>query len=447
MGSMFKLFQPAPALPEIQDKETVNTEYVYWRWRIFYSMFFGYVFYYFTRKSFTFAMPSLITDMGYTKGQLGMLASIWALSYGLSKFVSGIAADRSNARYLMSVGLILTGICNILFGLSSSIVLFALFWGLNGWFQGFGWPTCARLLTHWYSRSERGSWWSSWNVSMNIGGAVVPILVAVCIAQWGWRSAMFVPGGICICMGLLLMERLRDTPRSLGLPSIENYRNDHTVSKNQEGDAELTSKQILWEYVLTNKVLWVLAFAYFFVYMIRAGFNDWTALFLVETKGYSQLAANTCVSVFEIGGFIGSLVAGWGSDYLFGARRCPVNALFAIGILMSVLALWLIPGGYYIFDNAAMFMIGFCVFGPQMLIGVAAAELSHKKAAATATGFIGWCAYVGAASAGYPLGKVAETLGWEGFFWVMIGCSSLAVVLLLPLWSADKVQKPVTATV
>ena len=78
----------------------------------------------------------------------------------------------------MSVGLILTGVCNILFGMSSSIWALTIFWGLNGAFQGWGWPPCARLLTHWYSQNERGRWWSTWNVSHNFGGALIPIIAA-----------------------------------------------------------------------------------------------------------------------------------------------------------------------------------------------------------------------------------------------------------------------------
>jgi len=55
-----------------------------------------------------------------------------------------------------------------------------------------------------------------------------------------------------------------------------------------------------------------------------------------------------------------------------------------------------------------------------MLIGIATAELSHKKAAATSTGFVGFVAYIGAAFAGYPLGKITLEWGWEGFFWSML---------------------------
>ena len=85
-----------------------------------------------------------------------------------------------------------------------------------------------------------------------------------------------------------------------------------------------------------------------------------------------------------------------------------------------------------------MFGIGFAVFGPQMLIGVAAAELTHKKAAATATGLTGWVAYLGVAVAGYPLGLIIDKMGWEGFFWAMAVCSGLSIVLLVPLWNISE---------
>lgn len=435
MKNLFSLLKAAPNAEPIKDQKRIATDYKYWRFRIFYSMFIGYAFYYFTRKSFTFAMPGLMLDLGFQKSELGFLATVFSLSYGMSKFASGILSDRSNPRYFMSLGLILTGVCNIFFGLSSSLALFALIWGLNGWFQGFGWPPCARLLTHWYSHNERGSWWSCWNVSHNIGGALIPLLAAACSYYLGWRYAMYIPGILCIFVGFFLVNRLRDTPQSLGLPSIEEFRNDFQDGAKKESERELSAKEILLEYVLKNPLIWLLSFAYFFVYVVRQGVNDWSALYLVEMKGYSQIAANGCVSLFEIGGFFGSLVAGWASDRLFEARRGPINAIFSAGMLLAIGAFWLIPKGYAWLDSASMFAIGFLVFGPQMLIGVAAAELSHKKAAATATGFAGWFAYIGAASAGYPLGKITQDWGWDGFFFATFCCCMIATLLLLPLWS------------
>lgn len=442
MTSLLNIFKPAPFIDEIEDPEEVRTKYNYWRIRIIYSTFIGYALYYFTRKSFTFAMPGLIEDLGYDKSQLGLLASILSITYGISKFASGILSDRSNPRYFMAFGLFMTGVMNIMFGLSSSLLMFAVFWGLNGWFQGFGWPPCARFLTHWYSQSERGAWWSSWNVSHNVGAFVIPWVVGACLL-YGWRYAMFVPGILCIFGSFFLLNRLRDSPQSLGLPSIEKFRDDYPPNvKKGEKEKELSTKEILLDYIIKNKYIWLLAAAYFFVYVVRTAVNDWTALYLLETKGYSRLGANGCVSMFEVGGFFGSLFAGWSSDRLFGARRGPVNVLFTLGMLLAIGLFWMVPAGYPTVDSAAMFFVGFTIFGPQMLIGVTAAELSHKKAAATSTGFVGCFAYMGAAVAGYPFGKLTQELGWEGYFFGMALCALLAALLLFPLWGVCKHSAP-----
>ena len=439
MNISLNFLKPAEHAEEIQDQAVVKKKYRYWRIRIFYTMFIGYVFYYFTRKSFTFAMPALVAELGYSKAQLGILGSTLYITYGLSKFFSGVMSDQSNPRFFMAIGLIITGVLNIFFGMASSLYLFAIFWGLNGWFQGWGWPPCARLLTHWYSQSERGRWWSFWSTSHNVGGFLIPIVVGVCAQYWGWRSAMFIPGGMCIIAGFVLMNRLRDTPQSLGLPPIEKFRQDYT-HKGQENEIgkekELTTKQILFDYVLTNKWLWMLALASFFVYVVRMAINDWSALYLIETKGYSMIKANGCVALFEIGGLGGMLVAGWLSDKLTEGRRGPMNAIFSLGMLVAVMALWMMPQASALVDSVILFMLGFFLFGPQMLIGLAAAELSHKKAAGTASGFAGWFAYFGAASAGYPLGAIAQNFGWSGFFLILAACGAITMLLFLPMWNA-----------
>ena len=103
----------------------------YWRFRIFYATYIGYAVFYFTRKSFSFATPHLVQDLGFAMADIGILGTVLYITYGISKFVNGVFADRSNPRYVMGIGLILTGITNILFGASSSLLVFALFWGLN----------------------------------------------------------------------------------------------------------------------------------------------------------------------------------------------------------------------------------------------------------------------------------------------------------------------------
>jgi MFS transporter, OPA family, sugar phosphate sensor protein UhpC len=434
MFQCLKFLQAAPKAPRITNKDEIDDKYRHWRLRVMYSMYISYACFYFTRKSFTFAMPEMINSLHFSKADMGILGSVFYIMYGVSKFISGVLSDKSNPKYFMSIGLIMTGVVNIVFGFSTSLMALMILWLLNGFFQGWGWPPCARLLTHWYSKKERGLWWSIWNTSHNFGAALIPVIVAYCAIKWGWRGAMFVPGIIAIVIGVITINRLSDVPESHGLPPIEEYKNDYPEGHKVK-TKEISTKKILIDYILKNRYIWILAISYVLVYIVRTAINDWAAVFLNE-KGNSLMSSDSSVSFFEIGGFFGSLLAGWASDKIFAGGRGQVNVLFSIGILLSIFAFWLTPHGGFWVNAACLFAIGFLVFGPQMLIGVAAAELSYREAAGAATGFVGLFAYLGAALSGYPIGVIIQRFGWDGFFVSIAVCALLTVGLLAFLWSA-----------
>jgi OPA family sugar phosphate sensor protein UhpC-like MFS transporter len=120
---------------------------------------------------------------------------------------------------------------------------------------------------------------------------------------------------------------------------------------------------------------------------------------------------------------------------VFQGKRNPINVLFTVGILCTLLAFKAIGLPWMVLDFSFLFLFGFFIFGPQMLIGVAATELSHKKAAATATGFAGCFAYLGAAMAGGPLGALMKVWGWDSYFLTLGVCAVLGIFVMLPLWS------------
>ena len=438
--SVIDLFKPDSPKTPLTDKNEIKTNYRYWRLRVFYGMYIGYALFYFTRLSFTFAMPALITDLGFDKSQLGLLCTLAALSYGVSKFLSGVISDRANLRFFMGIGLMMTGVFNLLVGFSSSTVLFGLFLSMNGLFQGWGSPPCARLLTYWYSPKERGRWWGVWNTSHNIGGALIPLICALAIQLFGWRYAMYLPGSLAILVGFFLINRIRDNPVALGLPPIEKYRNDYATESDEsieesesDENQNLSSKEILVKYVLKNRFIWMLGISFFFVYVIRQAINTWMQIYLIESKGFSLIVAGSCVFWFEIGGIFGSLSAGWLSDTVFKGRRGPVNVIYSLGVVCILFMLWSIPSASVILMSTIMFAVGFLIFGPQMLIGMAAAEMAGKKAAGSATGFAGLFAYSGAAAAGWPFGRVIDDYSWSGFFVLLGICGVIAVSMLLPL--------------
>ncbi|WP_299018168.1 MFS transporter [uncultured Photobacterium sp.] len=433
------LKSPQPAVA-VSEPEQVNELYRYWRFHIMLTMYLGYAVFYLTRKNFNYAMPAMLADLGLDKADIGMMGTLFYITYGCSKFLSGIISDRSNPRYFMGFGLIATGIVNILFGFSSSLLVLSCLWILNAWFQGWGWPPCSKLMTTWYSRSERGLWWSLWSTAHNVGGALIPLLAAYLTLNYSWRYGFIVPGLIAVLVGFFLCWRLRDKPVTLGLPTVGRWRSDRLELAQECEGIGLSHSEILKKYVLSNKYIWLLAFSYVLVYIVRTAINDWGNLYLTEQHGYGLITANIALSLFELGGFIGSLVAGWGSDKLFGGNRGPMNLIFSIGIFLSVAALWLMPMTGFVLQAGCFFAIGFFVFGPQMLIGMAAAECSHKDSTGAATGFVGLFAYMGAALAGYPLALVMEHYQWAGFFTVISSAAAVVGLLLLPFLKAQATE-------
>ena len=198
----------------------------YWRIRILYATIIGYAAFYLVRQNFSMAMPGIMEEFGFSKIDLGMIASAFSIIYGLGKFINGYFSDRSDARYFMSIGLFLSAVISFFMGFGSSLIFFALLWGLNGCFQSMGWPPCARLITHWFSPKELGSKWGLWASSHQIGAVAIFGLGGLLIEQFGWRSAFIVPAFFSMGLAFFLFNRLRDTPKEVGLPPVEEYKGD-----------------------------------------------------------------------------------------------------------------------------------------------------------------------------------------------------------------------------
>lgn len=151
----------------------------------------------------------------------------------------------------------------------------------------------------------------------------------------------------------------------------------------------------------------------------------------VETLGVDLVTANTAVTMFELGGFIGALVAGWGSDKLFNGNRGPMNLIFAAGILLSVGSLWLMPFASYVMQATCFFTIGFCLW-PADVNRHGGGRVFPQRGGRGGDGFVGLFAYLGASLAGWPLAKVLDTWHWSGFFVVIAIAAGISALLLLP---------------
>lgn len=109
-------------------------------------------------------------------------------------------------------------------------------------------------------------------------------------------------------------------------------------------------------------------------------------------------------------------------------------ALFMAGLALAMLAFW--RAGSVPSYLLALGACGFLVYGPLMLVSVAAAGFAGRKAAATAAGFCGFWGYMGATISGAGVGKVVDLGGWRAGFAVLIASCLLSSVFFALNWQA-----------
>jgi OPA family glycerol-3-phosphate transporter-like MFS transporter len=365
---------------------------------------------------------------------IGDILAGTAIAYGLGKFLMGLLADRSDARKYVAAGMFLTAALNFMFGATSGYGIHVLLWTLNGFVQGMGYGPCTRGLSHWYSARERGTIFGFWNISHNIGGGIAGFLAAECAGLWGWRSAFYVPGVIAVICGVYLLWRMRDTPQSVGLPPVEEYKHDHPPEDGRGEEKDLSIRELLTRYILPNRMLWVLSIANIFVYIARYSMVDWGPTYLKEVKGASLSQGGFSTLVIEFAGAAGMLTMGWLSDKL-GGRRGRVSVMAMIPLLVAFAAIRVTPKGMLWLDMVLFAFIGFFVYTPVMFSGVMSLDLTTKKAVGTAAGFVGFFGYVGRVIQGKGLGWIAQHYGWDAGLWAVLGCTLIAIILLSFTWN------------
>jgi OPA family glycerol-3-phosphate transporter-like MFS transporter len=432
---MFKFLAPLPDKP-VLPKDQVDKTYKKLRLQVFLGIFVGYAGYYLVRKNFALAIPDLV-EQGFSKTQLGIAFSFLAISYGLSKLLMGNVSDRSNARIFMPLGLALSAVVMFIFGwfpfATSSILIMGILLFLNGWFQGMGWPPSGRTMVHWFSVKERGTKMSIWNVAHNVGGGLMAPLAILGLELFNdWHAKFYFPGMFAMGVAVVMYMLMRSTPQSEGLPSIEAWKNDYPEDYDDSFEKNFSAKEIFVKYILPNKMLWSIAIANAFVYLIRYGISDWAPVYLQEVKGFDFKSSGYAYSAYEFAGIPGTLLCGWLSDKVFGGKRAPVSIIYMVLIGVAIVVYWLNPIGNPTIDVICLVSIGFLIYGPVMLIGVHALDLVPKNAAGTSAGLTGLFGYfIGTALlANVAAGYIIDQFEWSGFFVFMLSACALAIFFI-----------------
>lgn len=387
------------------------------RFRVFMGSFVGYAAYYLVRKNLSLASADMIAEGLIDKQGVGIAASAVSIAYAFSKFIMGTLSDRSDARKFLTVGLVLASLVMMAVGflpfstvnMGLNVALLFAIMLVVGVISGMGWPPCGRIMAYWFSNNERSFKMSLWNTSHTFGSGTLGIIAIFGVGLFAdmgiaqpWRANFIIPSMFALLLAAFCWWALRDTPESCGLPSVADWRNDHSGVKTKEKVGEkVPFKTQLFDYVLKNKWIWMIAFANAFVYLVRYGIGDWAPTYLQESGIMTAAESKMAFSVHNYVGALGTVVCGWISSRFFKGRCAPPNIIFMCLVAVGCLVYWQVPAiaaatgiSARILVYISLIIIGFCIYGPVALVSIQALNLVPKNAAGTAAGFVGLSGYL-----------------------------------------------------
>lgn len=476
--------------------KATTKSFKYWQWRTIIVSMIVYAIFYFVRKNFSIAMPGLTAEYGISNTSFGIIIAIGSLIYGTSRFINGFIVERVSTKVFMAVGLLLCALANFCFGfgvdlsylitgvregpqfVNTLVLVMGVTIVLNQYFQGFGYPPCARMLPQWIAPNELSTKMSIWNTSHSIGSFLAVVVcgfimtgmgsdmtgdttivakitdnLANSIKGWdslsaseqaarvlsyaghygAWRMCFIIPAIVAVGGAILCLLALKDTPQSVGLPEIKGTETGKEKTEGIPG----AHRKFLEHMVFRNKWVWMLAIANIFVYVLRMGVLDWGPKFLTEDRGMNIQGAAWSVALFELTAIVGTIFAGWASDHIFKGRSHRMCLFSMIGavVFLGLFALVDMP---VVLSTIVLAMSGFCIYGPQALIGIGSANQATKEASATANGLAGICGYIGSALSAIGVGLIADHLGWSSVFITFIIVGSIGAVIFLCMWNAPR---------
>ena len=357
---------------------------------------------YITRINYGAIISEMESATGFSKAELSMALTGNFITYGVGQIISGICGDEFSPKKLVTFGLILTVLMNLLIPICKNPYQMLGVWCINGFAQSFMWPPLVRLMSALLSDEEykKASAKVSWGSS--IGTIAVYLISPLLISLFGWKS-VFIFSAVCGAVMIFVWNRYA-------------YETVTAVTKT-EVSRNNTGKSSLFGIVMIGVMAAIILQG-----MLRDGVTTWMPSYISETYSMSNAMSILTGVVLPLFGIICVQAAAKLYIKKFTNPMMCAGIFFFTGAL-SALALFLLTG-----ENAAFSVLFSALLTGSMhgvnllLICMIPPFFKSQRNVSTVSGILNSCTYIGSAISTYGIAVLSENIGWSNtlLVWLMI---------------------------
>ncbi|AZU61966.1 MFS transporter [Neobacillus mesonae] len=272
------------------------------RWVVFASVLFTYLFMSSQRTAPGLITEHLMSDFHVTATTIGLLTSIQYFVYTGLQIPMGMLADRYGPNFFLIIGAILTGIGTVIYSLSTNA--FVLFFAriLTGTGDATIWVNMVLILSQWFNAKEFTRLIGVAAMTGSLGFLLATVPFSLWIDLLGWRTAFFSTGLLlCLCSILLYLVLIKKPHQSV-----------FVTSKSQREKTFVLLKRIF-----SNRQAWALFLCHFGIVGTYVGFiSSWAVPFGMNVYGMTRSDASQLILIGLVGALIGSPLISWISSRL-----------------------------------------------------------------------------------------------------------------------------------
>jgi MFS transporter, ACS family, D-galactonate transporter len=272
------------------------------RWLVIFFCFLAIAVNYIDRANLAVAAPHIMKDLSIGPAAMGLLLSGFFWTYAVMQLPYGWFVDKAGARIALPFAV---GWWSVFTAATAVAGSFAAMFGCRlmlGAGEAGAYPSCAKLVSQWFSREERALATSIFDSGSRVGSAVSLPLVAAIMAAWGWKASFVITGalGLVWIVGWIVMYREPEARAALDQPR----------------SPERAPATIRWSGLFRYRTVWGMMLGFFCLNFVIYFFITWFPSYLVEARGFSLKSLGTLGVLPAIASIPGGWIGGWLSDTL-----------------------------------------------------------------------------------------------------------------------------------